>query len=70
MQKQRLDMRAQRGRGLGGMNWELRIDIYTLLCVKKTAGGELSWVLCDDPGRGHRGFVGEVQEEAGIYKYS
>ena len=22
------------GEGEGGMNWEIRIDIYTLLCVK------------------------------------
>ena len=22
------------GEGEGGMNWEIRIDIYTLLCIK------------------------------------
>ena len=25
----------------GGMNWESGIDIYTLPCVKQTAGGKL-----------------------------
>ena len=28
----------------GGMNWESGIDIYTLPCVKQTAGGKL---LCN-----------------------
>ena len=40
--------------GEGGINWEIRIDRYTLPCVKQTAGGnqldstKLSSVLCDD----------------------
>ena len=27
--------------GDGGMNWEVRIDIYTLPCIKQTASGKL-----------------------------
>ena len=27
------------GEGEGGTNWEMRIDIYTLPCVKQIAGG-------------------------------
>ena len=29
------------GGGEGGTNWEMRIDIYTLPCVKQTASGKL-----------------------------
>ena len=27
------------GRGDGGVNWEIGIDIYTLLCIKGFPGG-------------------------------
>ena len=42
-----LDTRRE---GEGGMNWEIRIDIYTVPYVKQVASGnrELSFVLCDD----------------------
>ena len=43
------------GRGMagGGMNWEIGIDIYTLLCIKEITGENLlcstgNSVLCDD----------------------
>ena len=26
--------------GQGGMNWEIRIDIYTLSCVKQIVSGQ------------------------------
>ena len=29
------------GEGVGGMNWEIRIDILTLPCVKQIASGNL-----------------------------
>ena len=29
------------GKGEGGTNWEIRIDIYILPCVKETASGNL-----------------------------
>ena len=29
------------GEGEGGMNWEMRIDIYTLPCVKQIVSGKL-----------------------------
>ena len=43
---QRKDMWTQRGQGgggegEGGTNWEIRIDIYTLPCVKQIASGNL-----------------------------
>ena len=31
------------GEGEGGMNWEIRIDIYTLPCVKQIASGNLPY---------------------------
>ena len=40
MQIQRMDWWTQRGK-VGGKNWEIRIDIDTLLCVKQIA----SWNL-------------------------
>ena len=42
------------GKGEGGTNWESRIDIYTLPCVKQTASEKLSITqdgqpsACDD----------------------
>ena len=30
--------------GEGGMSWECRIDIYTLLCVKQLASGTLLYI--------------------------
>ena len=35
------DMWTQRGEGEGGTNWEIRIDIYTLPCVKQIASRNL-----------------------------
>ena len=29
------------GEGEGGTNWEIRIDIYTLPCVKQMASGNM-----------------------------
>ena len=29
------------GEGEGGTNWEIRIDIYTLPCVKELASGNM-----------------------------
>ena len=45
------------GKGEDGTNWEIKIDIYTLLCVKLIASGKLPYstgssVLCDDLGGG------------------
>ena len=34
-------MCGHRGAGEGGMNWEIRFDINTLLCVKQIASGNL-----------------------------
>ena len=34
-------MWTQRGEGEGGTNWEIRIDIYTLPCVKQIASRNL-----------------------------
>ena len=31
------------GEGEWGINWEIRLDIYTLLCVKRIASGKLLW---------------------------
>ena len=58
-------------RGWGGMNWEIRIDVHVLPCVKQIASGNLlystgSSVQCsvmtevDGIGGGQRG--GEAQE--------
>ena len=36
------------GRKGGGMNLEVRIDIYTLPCVKQIASGNSTSMLCGD----------------------
>ena len=33
------------GEGEGEMNWEIRIDVYTLPCVKQIASGNLLYSL-------------------------
>ena len=35
-----MQMQTQ-GEGEGGMNWKIRIDVYTLPCVKEIASGKL-----------------------------
>ena len=44
-QEQRRRLREQKGghRGgkEGGMNWKMRMDIYTLPCIKQVASGNL-----------------------------
>ena len=41
MQTQKTNVWAWGGRKGGGMNWEIRIDIYTLPCVKSLASGNM-----------------------------
>ena len=59
--------------GEGGMNWNIWIDIYTLLCVKSIVSGklhgELSSVLCDDLEGWDGGGVGGRNRREGKYVY-
>ena len=55
-----------RGEGEGGVNWDIRIDMYTPPCVKQIASGDLLYgtrnlVWCSVMTRGV-GWAGEVQE--------
>ena len=36
------------GRGGGGMNWEIGIDIYTLICIKPSTRNSFDFFLCED----------------------
>ena len=47
------------GQGVSGMNGEISINIYTLLCVKQTVIEKLlSLALCDEMGGNERGSRG------------
>ena len=40
-QMQRINLQLPRGEGEGGTNWEIGIDIYTLLCIKQVTNENL-----------------------------
>ena len=58
-----------------GKNWEIRIDMYTLPCVKQIVGGkllyprELSQVLCNDLRSGMRGWDRDSRGRGYTYAY-
>ena len=58
-----------------GTNWEIRIDMYTLPCVKQIVGGkllyprELSQVLCNDLRSGMRGWDRDSRGRGYTYAY-
>ena len=33
-QMERKNVWTPKGKGMGGMNWEIVVDMYTLLCIK------------------------------------
>ena len=75
-QKQRTGMWTQLGEREGGTNWEIKIDIYTLPCVKQVASGNLLYstgssaqcsVMTQMGGMG--GGVRGTSKREGIYVY-
>ena len=40
-QTQRTNVWTPRGERTGGINWEIRIDIYTLLCIRQITNENL-----------------------------
>ena len=62
------------GEGGGRMNWEIRIDVYTLPCVKLIASGKLLHstgrsARCSVMTRWVGWGVGERSKREGIYVY-
>jgi len=63
---------GHRGEGEGRTNWGIKIDIYTLLCVKQweTAIKYRSSALCDDLGEWNGGVEGKFKRYGYKYIYS
>ena len=51
---------TKRGKGEGGMSWEVRIDIYTLLCIKWASLMVQQESSHNAEDAGHTGDVGSI----------
>ena len=60
--------RGHQGQGDGGMNWEIKTDIYTLPCVKQIASWNLLYSTGSSAAVGV--CVGRRSEKEGIYVYT
>ena len=58
-----------RGEGEGGMNWEIGIDIYTLLCIKQITNENLLYSTGNSTQYSVVTYMGKESKKEGIYVY-
>ena len=56
-------------RGWGGMNWEIRIDVHVLPCVKQIASGNLLYSTGNSPQYSVMAYMGKESKKEWIYVF-